>query len=253
MRLTTFITYTSLTPRRHLLHLPTTANISHHLLKQLTIQRPNYSSRIFPFTTMSTEPELPSREKLLSSNFPETVELASHILKTTLYSRPDLLISLAATSAGARGLFVALLTDDSIPLTSHPNAYTLISSLMHVGTDSYDICTHDHPRHVRELAVKNVVMPAAMVVQYNKNGESESAKGSQVTRDRAIELVKEWVKSEERERSVVHCVTVLDVINEMKLAVDSDEGTFKTFMRKWGYDQHQKKAMMDALCQIVDS
>lgn len=186
---------------------------------------------------------LPTVEEVQSTKFPLTVEQAGalfHETKSPL-SAPhiELLSALMSTSDGARGVFVALLADQDVLMADEePLDENMISTFINAGTSS------EHARHVRELIVKNVVMPAAMVVQYGANNDSERAASSQLTRDRAVRVVRAW-RSAEQSSSTGVSVNVIGA--EMREAVAELKGRFAPFVRKWGYDEPQRTAMIQAL------
>lgn len=183
---------------------------------------------------------LPSPAELVNGTFPKTVDLAGIVFREAGMSRPDLLSALLSTSDGARGLFVALLADESLPLADiDPPDPVMIESLYNTtGSD------------IRVLAVKNVVMPTAMVIQYGKLGQQEQAASSKLTRDRAVRILTVWLAREDldptkKDASLRHVVT------DMLDAVSGHGGPHAAFIRKWAYNDEQKAAINDVLLKVL--
>lgn len=192
---------------------------------------------------------LPTVEEVRNAKFPKTVDQAGTLFHKTAspLSEPhtELLSALMSTSDGARGVFVALLSDQELSLADQkPLDENMISEFVKAGAGS------EHARYVREIAVKNVVMPAAMVVQYNAGNETELAASSQLTRDRAIRVVHAWRSAEQSSSAGIS----LDSVGaEMRDAVAELKGRFAPFIQKWGYDESQRAAMKEALREAFGS
>lgn len=209
--------------------------------------------------TMSSVP-LPSLSELRATKFPGTSEQASKILhhaaQNGFIGAPilQLLSALASTSHGARGLFVALLADPEVHFADNhpidPSFITMLASTEgEIGEEeSAKTKLKSHAEYIRSLAVKNVVMPAAMVYRYRVNGESELMKGSALTRDRAIRVAAAWHKEDEaRKQAGLQTVTVCDTARDMQRALDGRGGIYESFVRHWGYGVDECSIMVDAL------
>lgn len=228
-----------------------------HLASRLTIQNRHIAAPLkapqrpaFYYSTVpnrTTTMVLPSVDELRAAKFPTTVDQAGQVLREagTPLSSPhlELLSALMSTPEGARGLFVTLLADQNVQLADkEPLDEGLVITLVYSGQGT------EHARSVRDLIVKNVVMPAAMVVQYNNRNDPGRAASSQLTRDRAIRVIRAW-DAVEQSSPPSFVILVRHVAIEMRNALEGNGGRFAQFVRKWGYNDQQQAAMIEALNQ----
>lgn len=185
-----------------------------------------------------------STQELQEVKFPTSVEFAQNILDAHGVSRLDMLSTLLSHSDGARGFFVSLLTAPPPTAAGVVSDPGFIRVLLSAGSER-----SGHPRTIRELMVKNVVMPTAMVVSYTAEGNEERAEASRVTRDNAAALVSACIKCEREETG--SWVNVDDkvegVATEMMDGLQNGRGKFAAFLAKWGYSDVQKGEMAKVL------
>lgn len=203
---------------------------------------------------------LPSTEALQTSKFPGTAEQASQIfhdaqaVSRLTDEHTNLLSVLLQNSHGARGLFVSLLSDENVQLadTSPPDD-VLIKLFVQAGVNDHspnDGGKLRQAHYIRELAIKNVVMPSAMVVTYGLRGDVELKDASMKTRDRAIRVLAAWHHLEAESADHVHDPAVREVALQMRDALTGQGGPYEPFVNKWGYGQNERVAMVDALRQV---
>lgn len=189
---------------------------------------------------------LPTISAIRTADFPDTVTHAAKILGTHVKppaENVELLRELLRTSAGARGVFVALLSDRSVPAADRtPLSDELVGLLRDAARDE-TTCENGAMRGfiVRELLVKNVVMSAAMVVTYGARGQDELRAASKETNIRAVRVLRACAGGPERE-----------LAKEMARALWSKGGTYEPFVRKWGYGEAERKAGIEALVEAVE-
>lgn len=188
---------------------------------------------------------LPSIPTIQTTPFPAIVELATTVVtncdgnKKLTQQAASLLPAFLESSAGTRGIFVALLsnTDESY---ANADDSSIIQALCRLQGNSAD--------EARTLAVKNVVMSVAMVNIYKEKGEEELANNSNATSTRAIQLLKAWYELERGEE-------FLQVGKEMVKGLEEEVGKYASFGTKWGYGKVERemavKGLYEALGQKV--
>lgn len=209
---------------------------------------------------------LPSLGDLRVAKFPKTAEHASNIFHSAAQKGPlgaphlPLLSTLASNSHGARGLFVALLSDPNVSMAdSKPIDPTLITMLATTEGDieeeeSAKTNLKSHGEYIRSLAIKNIVMPAAMVWRYRKDGKPDLMESSALTRDRAIRVATAWHSEDEsRRRAGLGSLTVCDTAREMRNALEGRGGIYESFVHKWGYGEEERSTMVASLRQAFGS
>lgn len=92
------------------------------------------------------------------------------------------------------------------------------------------------PEIVAPVLVKNIVMSTAMVVHHRRNGDEEMAAKSQRVRSRATLLLQS-----------LQLPISQELATQMRESLLTGEGPFQTFLQRWGYDDEQKQAMVEAL------
>lgn len=133
--------------------------------------------------------------------------------------------SLVATENGARGLFVTYLTSDN-SVVDNPSQ-GIINGLK------------TSPQIVSELLVKNVAMSTGMRLTHTRNNNPDMAESSFKVTQRSLNLIDELSLPETKEKIIL-------LINTIK----EKEGVYQEFLSRWGYDEEQKKQILDVLTKI---
>lgn len=210
---------------------------------------------------------LPTLGDLRVAKFPKTAEHASKIFQSAAAQSGSLgaphlplLSTLAANSHGARGLFVALLSDPNVSMAdTQPIDPTLITMLATTDGDieaeeSARTNLKSHGEYIRSLAIKNIVMPSAMVWRYRKDGNTDLMETSASTRDRAIRVAAAWHSEDEsRRRAGLGSLSVCDTAKDMRKALEGKGGIYESFIQKWGYGKEECFVMVASLHQAFGS
>ncbi|MDJ0724174.1 MAG: hypothetical protein QNJ38_03590 [Prochloraceae cyanobacterium] len=134
--------------------------------------------------------------------------------------------SLVKSKNGARGFFVTYLTDDR-NLADNP-------------TEAVVNALKTSPEIVGELLVKNLAMSAGMSVTHRRNNNETMAKSSQRVTKRNGNLIQ---------------LTNLDLVSQelkkMRESALTGEGEYQEFIKRWGYDEEQRKVIEKALSEII--
>ncbi|MCU0536808.1 MAG: hypothetical protein MUD14_23210 [Hydrococcus sp. Prado102] len=134
--------------------------------------------------------------------------------------------SLVKTENGARGFFVTYLTDDRTLADNPSNG--VIEALK------------TSPEIVDELLVKNLAMSSAMAIAHRRNKDEESAKGSDSVRQRTAYLIKQ-----------LHSDLIANKLKELSKSAATGEGEYQAFLKRWGYDEEQKKVIQKAISDVL--
>lgn len=130
--------------------------------------------------------------------------------------------SLVKTKDGARGFFVAYLSDNR-SIADHPSP-EVISALQ------------ASPQWVSELLVKNLVMSTAMTVTHSRDNNEEMVHNSARVAARSAALI---------------IATNLDLAQEklqqMYSSLQTGEGEYSQFLTRWQYDHEQRQKMREAI------
>ncbi|MGD1716217.1 hypothetical protein [Dapis sp. BLCC M172] len=135
--------------------------------------------------------------------------------------------NLVKSKNGARGFFVSYLTD-SRPLADNPSP-SIFRAL------------ESAPEIVVELLVKNLAMCSAMVVHHQQNQDEETANESKKVRSRTTKLIKS-----------VNIPGLSDNILELYQATTTGQGNYTDFLKRWGYDTEQLKAIEQAIEPLLN-
>jgi len=130
--------------------------------------------------------------------------------------------NIVQSKAGARGFFVAYLTDD-LPLADNP------SSGVVKGLSTA-------PSIVIDLLVKNLAMSAGMKLTHLRNQDPSAAESSARVSARTIKLIQK-MDSKQIEQE----------LKTLRSTIVKGEGNYQEFLTKWGYDQEQKEAINEAV------
>lgn len=134
--------------------------------------------------------------------------------------------SLVKTENGARGFFVTYLTDDRT-LADNPST-GIIEALK------------TSPEIVDELLVKNLAMASAMAMAHRRNNDEEAAKGSDSVRQRTANIIKQ-LRSD----------LIANKLKKLSESAATGEGEYKTFLKRWGYDEEQKQVIQKAISDVL--
>lgn len=163
--------------------------------------------------------------------FEAAIKLTQNVLDQLSAEQPEpfspeslqtIVAQLVATRNGARGFFVAYLTDDR-SFADHPDP-AVITALK------------TEPEEVSELLIKNLAMSTAMAITHRRSGQLDQAEQSLRVSRRSADIIQrvggDSLKSEAR--ALLEGLTV-------------GSGSYGTFLKKWGYDPEQKAAMAEQL------
>lgn len=139
----------------------------------------------------------------------------------------DRVAELVVSRDGARGFFVVSLAGDSALMDRLPDP--LVLKLREAGDSVVD------------LTARNLAMSAAMVVHHRNNDDQEQAAGSQRVNIRCTELLRQLEPNAVKER----LETLLD-------AASHSRGDDLAFLERWGYDEHQKQAISEAVEDVAE-
>jgi hypothetical protein len=133
----------------------------------------------------------------------------------------QIISSLVKTENGARGFFVTYLTDERL-FADFPSE-GIVKGLK----SSREI--------IAELLVKNVAMSTAMAITHRDNHNEEMAQKSLRVKIRSINLIKE-----------LNLDLIQQKIAQLKITINQNQGVYQEFLERWGYDQNQKIAILEA-------
>jgi len=139
----------------------------------------------------------------------------------------DRVAELVVSRDGARGFFVVSLAGDSALMDRLPDP--LVLKLREAGDSVVD------------LTARNLAMSAAMVVHHRNNDDQEQAAGSQRVNIRCTELLRQLEPNAVKDR----LETLLD-------AASHSRGDDLAFLERWGYDEHQKQAISEAVEDVAE-
>jgi hypothetical protein len=164
-------------------------------------------------------------------SFEEAIALTQTLLAAMMdrsVAEADLqgaIAQLVSTHNGARGFFVAYLTDDR-PLADQPSP-GVIAALQGAAAA------------VADLLVKNLAMSSAMAIAHRRRQAEDMAQGSDRVRSRTLGLIRQLQSA---------------VVAERVAALQGSlagEGDYSSFLERWGYDADQRQAIGAALEAIA--
>lgn len=135
---------------------------------------------------------------------------------------------LVKTQPGARGFFVAYLTDPRFFCNS--------------PTDEVIQALNKSPQIVSELLVKNVAMSTAMAVYHRRQNNTEMENSSQRVSQRSVNLIQQ-----------LNLPILRSLIQQLLDNIQTGEGTYQEFLERWGYDSEQKTAIIDVLNPLLST
>ncbi|MGB3492052.1 MAG: hypothetical protein WBA57_04950 [Elainellaceae cyanobacterium] len=178
-------------------------------------------------------PELQSSELQISENvtFEQAIALTQAWLDRVEQTQlsPDqterAIAQLIATMNGARGFFVAFLTDKR-PLDDR-------------SSDAVLRALSQPSAMIASLLVKNLAMSSAMAIAHQRREDEANAQGSERVRSRTLDLIQN-----------LSSPVIQTEIEALKQSLESNEGTYHSFLTRWGYDAEQRQAI-DAACDCL--
>lgn len=162
----------------------------------------------------------------INISFEEAINLTENFIQNLATldeeNQENIVKSLVASENGARGFFVTYLTS-ALPTVDN------VSRGIIDGLKS-------SPQIVSELLVKNLAMSTAMAITHQRNNDLDMAKSSQTVTKRTKVLINE-----------LKLVEVEQKLAEMKETINNNEGIYQQFLTRWGYDEEQKKAILNSV------
>ena len=134
--------------------------------------------------------------------------------------------SILKNKNGGRGFFVSYLTSD-MSLADKPS--TGVINGLKSSTEL-----------VSELLIKNLAMSSAMIVTHNRNKDIDNAEGSQKVNRRTKNLLQQLNCQENKEQLL-----------ELKRTIKTGNGKYQNFLKRWGYDAEQHKAIEKAIVNVL--
>ncbi|MGD1921363.1 MAG: hypothetical protein ACFCAD_22205 [Pleurocapsa sp.] len=130
------------------------------------------------------------------------------------------------TKNGGRGFFVAYLTSE-LSLPDNPSK-GIINGLK----SSVDV--------VSELLVKNLAMSSAMTVTHSRNKDISNVRGSQKVCRRTTNLIQK-----------IELDSIKQELEKLRNTIINKDGEYNDFLERWEYDVEQKKAIQEAITNIL--
>ena len=134
--------------------------------------------------------------------------------------------SILKNKNGGRGFFVSYLTSD-MSLADKPS--TGIINGLKSSTEL-----------VSELLVKNLAMSSAMIIIHGRNNDIDNAEGSQKVYRRTKNLLQQLNCQENKEQLL-----------ELQRTIQTGNGEYQSFLKRWGYDAEQQKAIEKAIVNVL--
>ncbi len=163
--------------------------------------------------------------------FEAAIALTQRLLDTLSQEQLDpslkeIVSKLLCTRTGARGFFVAYLTD-SRPFADEPDP-EIIEALK------------SRPEEVSELLIKNLAMSTAMAITHTRNAQLDQVQQSMQVSRRSADLI-----------GRVGGDRLTAEAQDLWQGVTDSSGSYTTFLKKWGYDDEQKAAIASRLEDIL--
>lgn len=142
------------------------------------------------------------------------------------------LASIIASTNGARGFFVALLTGTSSLSENIPQSFIEVFK--------------EQPEIICDLLTKNLVMSATMVVTHNRNGDEAMAANS-----RAVNVkTKQIIKRLNTDVMAEHLNAMEDAVaHSLKSDIDPSPSRYAPFLVRWRYDAEQLQLAQKSLSE----
>ena len=138
----------------------------------------------------------------------------------------DRIGEMVASRDGARGFFVVSLAGDSALMDRLPDP--VVGQLRAAGEGVVD------------LSVRNLAMSTAMALQHQRSGDQAQQTGSEQVRARCTELLRLLEPELVKQRL------------EQLLEGCDNRGDDVAFLKRWGYDDEQKRAISASALAVAD-
>ena len=138
----------------------------------------------------------------------------------------DRIGEMVASRDGARGFFVVSLAGDSALMDRLPDP--VVGQLRSAGAGVVD------------LSVRNLAMSTAMAVHHQRSGDSSQQAGSERVTSRCTELLRLLEPELVKQRL------------EQLLEGCDNRGEDAGFLKRWGYDEAQKRAISASAVAVAD-
>ena len=138
----------------------------------------------------------------------------------------DRIGEMVASRDGARGFFVVSLAGDSALMDRLPDP--VVGQLRAAGEGVVD------------LSVRNLAMSSAMALQHQRSGDQAQQTGSEQVRARCTELLRLLEPELVKQRL------------EQLLEGCDNRGDDVAFLKRWGYDGEQKRAISASALAVAD-
>lgn len=153
--------------------------------------------------------------------------------ETTAESAVEHLSNIVASTNGARGFFVALLTGES----------NLANDLPEPFLNAF----REHADIVCDLLVKNLIMSATMAITHNRNGDFNMEVQSLAVNDKTKKIIRRL----DNEAMARHILSMTDAIKHKLQTGDDEHGSdYSPFLARWRYDAEQLKFGLKALSEL---
>ena len=140
----------------------------------------------------------------------------------------QVIVALVSTIEGARGFFVAYLTDEH-PYADSPDA-NLIAAL------------RQSPGWVTDLLVKNLAMSTAMALTHQRQDSPVQVTASRRVQQRTVHLIHHFKLPMIQEKLI-----------ELLGSLSTDAGSYTSFLQRWGYDQEQQEAIAQVVQSVLET
>jgi hypothetical protein len=140
----------------------------------------------------------------------------------------DFVSTLVKTANGARGFFVVYLTAQE-PICDEPQS-EIIAALA------------SQPEISAELLVKNIAMSTAQQLYHHRRNDPEMVTSSISIAARTTKIIKQ-----------LNLPQLQDMCRELVSTINTGTGAYSEFLQRWGYDDEQKKSIVQAVTQLYTS
>ena len=167
-----------------------------------------------------------------SLSFPKAIELTQSLMeqiKAGKLNEDEIerqVSSILKNKNGGRGFFVSYLTSD-MSLADNPST-GIINGLK----SSTELAS--------ELLVKNLAMSSAMIITHSRNNDLDNAEGSQKVYRRTKNLLEKLNWQENKQQLL-----------ELQRSIQTGNGEYRSFLKRWNYDAEQQKAIAEAIANIL--
>lgn len=164
-------------------------------------------------------------------SFPQAIETTQSLMEKIDAGKLDEasieqeVANLVSSKNGGRGFFVAYLTSE-MSLADRPSMGVINGLKSSTAV-------------VTELLVKNLAMSSAMIVAHSRNDDTDNIRGSQTVCRRTSNLIQQ-----------IQLNAIAQELDKLKTTVSEGKGEYEEFIKRWGYDAEQKKAIETAIASL---